>query len=96
VFSGVMHRAFAAHVWIELRHPCRTKKETVAPAMRLSDAKLRASKCQAHHCRYLKMQPLKRTPHLICEKGTASVLSRHFWNSSTYSSGNKEGEDAMN
>lgn len=27
---------------------------------------------------------------------TASVLSRHFWNSSTYSSGKREGEEAMN
>ena len=33
---------------------------------------------------------------LITEKGTGSVLSRHFWNSSTYSSGNRLGDEAMN
>lgn len=32
----------------------------------------------------------------MVSQGTGAVLSRHFWNSKTYSSGNRVGEDAMN
>ena len=40
-------------------------------------------------------QPARHTaPHLMTSKGTGSVLSRHFWNSSTYSSGNRVGLQA--
>ena len=33
---------------------------------------------------------------LMVSHGIGAVLSRHFWNSSTYSSGNSVGEEAMN
>lgn len=37
-----------------------------------------------------------RPAHLTTSKGTGSVESRHFWNSSTYSSGKRVGEEATN
>ena len=32
----------------------------------------------------------------MSSKGTEGALSKHFWNSSTYSGGNNVGADAMN